>query len=224
MPRRKHEGLSGSPPGAFKELASLNPVPPRARRKGEGVFRFRTSARSGFRDEAMSAPLIRQPDDVMREGVPSYAPEALQFVREGLAHTIEQVHGPTPRAFEFLAKFVEDHGLDWEDLTALHGEGGLPPRVVSAIQMIGGPEKLNRHVRGGDLCWGLRDLAMQKWGLMARAVLQRWGVRTTLDFGRIVFEAIERGQMQKQPGDALEDFADVYDFDKAFDRSFRVST
>src|SRR5437763_1785964 len=50
--------------------------------------------------------------------------------------------------------------------------------------------KETRHISGQDLCEGLRDLALRRWGMMARAVFSRWGITSTLDFGRIVFAMI----------------------------------
>jgi uncharacterized repeat protein (TIGR04138 family) len=75
----------------------------------------------------------------------------------------------------------------------------------------------SRHITGRQLCEGLRDLAIDRWGLMAPSVLRQWNVRSTHDFGRIVFAMIEAGLLQKQPGDTLADFDDVFDFRQAFD-------
>src|SRR5947209_20514962 len=47
--------------------------------------------------------------------------------------------------------------------------------------------KASRHVSGAQLCEGLREYALMQWGLMARAVLRRWNVTRTEDFGRSVF-------------------------------------
>jgi uncharacterized repeat protein (TIGR04138 family) len=82
--------------------------------------------------------------------------------------------------------------------------------------------KHNRHVSGGQLCLGLRELALKQWGMMAPAVLGRWGVKSTLDFGRIVFAMIDGGYMQKTETDRLEDFRAVYDFNTAFHPGFKV--
>ena len=81
----------------------------------------------------------------------------------------------------------------------------------------------SRHVSGQQLCEGLREFAFRQWGMLARVVLERWGINATLDFGRIVFTLIEAGQMQKTPDDSIEDFRDVYDF-KAFDTGYRIAT
>ncbi len=80
----------------------------------------------------------------------------------------------------------------------------------------------NRHVGGQELCEGLRDLALTQWGLLARTVLQRWNITSTLDFGKIVFALIEGGLMQKTDSDSLEDFRNVYDFRTAFEGEYRI--
>lgn len=79
-----------------------------------------------------------------------------------------------------------------------------------------------RHVSGTQLCQGLRDLARQRWGLLARSVLRRWHITSTTDFGEIVFLLVDSGWMQKEPQDSLDDFDDVYDFAEAFDRDFAL--
>ena len=89
-----------------------------------------------------------------------------------------------------------------------------------------GPEKLrssdNRHVSGQQLCEGLGELAREKWGRMARTVLRRWNITSTLDFGRIVYAMIEMEQMQKVEEDSIDDFKDVYDFKTAFETAYQI--
>jgi uncharacterized repeat protein (TIGR04138 family) len=82
-------------------------------------------------------------------------------------------------------------------------------------------EKISRHVTGQDLCEGLRELAQNRWGLLARTVLGRWNIRRTIDFGRIVFAMVEAGWMQTTPDDSLEDFREVFDFKTAFETEYR---
>ena len=84
--------------------------------------------------------------------------------------------------------------------------------------------KANRHVTGRDLCHGLRDFALSRWGFLARTVLRRWNITSTLDFGRIVFALVEAGQMQKTPDDTIEDFRNVYDFRTAFEVGYRIQS
>ena len=73
------------------------------------------------------------------------------------------------------------------------------------------------HVSGKELLDGLRDMARERFGLMARTVLNQWGVTKTVDFGDIVFNLVDEQIMSKQDSDTREDFADRYDFEEAFD-------
>lgn len=80
----------------------------------------------------------------------------------------------------------------------------------------------DRHVTGQQLCQAIRKYAVDQFGLMAQCVLNAWGVRETGDFGEIVFNLIEIGQMRKTDTDRREDFDDVYSFDKAFRQNFKI--
>ena len=82
----------------------------------------------------------------------------------------------------------------------------------------------SRHVSGQQLCEGLREFAISQWGMLARVVLGRWNIHSTLDFGRIVFSLIEVGQMQKTDHDSLEDFRGVFDFRSSFESGYRISS
>lgn len=73
-----------------------------------------------------------------------------------------------------------------------------------------------RHVSGAELCHAIQRYAIDQYGLLARNVLGHWGVRATSDFGEIVFNLIDIGQMRKTDNDRREDFDEVYDFSKAF--------
>ncbi len=73
------------------------------------------------------------------------------------------------------------------------------------------------HVSGQQLCRSLRDLAVERWGMLAKAVLNKWNIRESLDFGNMVYLLIDNNYMRKTDEDRLDDFRDVYDFDKAFD-------
>ena len=73
-----------------------------------------------------------------------------------------------------------------------------------------------RHVSGRELLGGMRDLAIRKFGKQAKAVLAKWNIFRTEDFGEIVFEMIDGGLLTKRPRDSREDFRNGFDFDKAF--------
>ncbi|MFN2397476.1 MAG: Minf_1886 family protein [Gemmatimonadaceae bacterium] len=77
-----------------------------------------------------------------------------------------------------------------------------------------------RHISGRELAAACRDLALERFGVMARLVLENWGVRTTADIGDIVFTLVNLGLLISQPSDSREEFADVFDFDQAFEREY----
>ena len=79
-----------------------------------------------------------------------------------------------------------------------------------------------RHVTGKELLEGIRDYALDQYGPLARTVLGYWGITKTDDFGKIVFALVDVGVLRKQPDDKLEDFADVYSFEEAFDKGYTI--
>lgn len=77
-----------------------------------------------------------------------------------------------------------------------------------------------RHVSGAEIMQGVRQLALENFGYLARTVLSSWGVGSTADFGEIVFNLIGADLLQKTADDSKEDFVGLYDFDEAFDTAF----
>jgi uncharacterized repeat protein (TIGR04138 family) len=77
-----------------------------------------------------------------------------------------------------------------------------------------------RHVSGQTLCEGLKKLAIKKWGRMAMVVLNAWGIKTTRDFGEIVYLMIRHEWMSATETDSIDDFDDVYDFKTVFKDQF----
>jgi uncharacterized repeat protein (TIGR04138 family) len=149
----------------------------------------------------------------IREKAGPYPPQAYQFVREGLAHTVKSVHGEaaaleadaTPKSNAEELQEILDH-LDATDGGQIPSEDDDAPDAYTH----------KRHISGQQLCLGLRDYAILQYGRLARTVLSSWGVRRTEDFGRIVFAMVEAGWMRKQDDDTIEDFENVFDFDEAF--------
>jgi uncharacterized repeat protein (TIGR04138 family) len=86
------------------------------------------------------------------------------------------------------------------------------------------PEEEGAHISGRELLDGIRVLGLKQFGMLAPTVFRLWGVETTEDFGRIVFEMVERGELRKTERDSLADFLDIYTFDEAFQRDYRVET
>ena len=79
------------------------------------------------------------------------------------------------------------------------------------------------HLTGQELCEAIRLYASDLFGLMAKVVLNSWGIYATRDFGEIVYNLIEIGEMTKSETDRLEDFSDVYDFEEAFHQRYEIT-
>jgi uncharacterized repeat protein (TIGR04138 family) len=73
-----------------------------------------------------------------------------------------------------------------------------------------------RHVTAKELLEGIREEATAGFGPLARTVFETWNVRSTADFGRIVFNLVDAGEMGKTEEDDLKDFNEVYDFRDVF--------
>jgi uncharacterized repeat protein (TIGR04138 family) len=88
--------------------------------------------------------------------------------------------------------------------------------VLSALHHVlqGLPEP--RHISGRELVEGVRELALEKFGPMARTVLEHWGIHETGDVGDVVFALVGAGILIKQDEDTRADFERVFDFDEAF--------
>lgn len=153
-----------------------------------------------------------------------YPPEAFAFVSESLGRAIEDIHGPASPALTALSGIMTANGIGADELEALYSAGTLNPKVAKLVREVGGPQATDRHIGGGDLCRSLRRIAAERWGSLARTVFASWNITQTIDFGRIVMEMVEKGYMSSKPGDALEDFADIYDFSAIDDDALTLLT
>jgi uncharacterized repeat protein (TIGR04138 family) len=77
-----------------------------------------------------------------------------------------------------------------------------------------------RHISGQELAEGVRDLALERFGPMARTVLEHWGIGATRDLGDIVFALVDCGVLLRQDEDSLSDFEDVFDFEAVFESGY----
>ena len=92
--------------------------------------------------------------------------------------------------------------------------------VLSALEYCQARLTERRHIGGRELAGACRDLALERYGVLARLVLDHWGVRSTRDIGDVVFTLVDLGLLISQPTDSRDDFTDVYDFDQAFEREY----
>jgi len=88
--------------------------------------------------------------------------------------------------------------------------------VLAALHETVSRLKKPRHITGKELAVGIRKYALDQFGPMVKTVFHHWGIRTTLDFGKIVYALIDVQLLSRQPEDKLEDFDKVYEFEEAF--------
>jgi uncharacterized repeat protein (TIGR04138 family) len=70
--------------------------------------------------------------------------------------------------------------------------------VLSALEFCQGRLPERRHITGAELARACRDLALDRYGVMARLVLEHWGIRQTTDIGDIVFALVDLG-LRRRP-------------------------
>jgi len=92
--------------------------------------------------------------------------------------------------------------------------------VLSALEYCQARLTDRRHINGRELSLGCRDLALERYGVLARLVLEHWGVRCTADLGDVVFTLVDLGLLISLPNDSRDEFAEVFDFEEAFERAY----
>lgn len=92
--------------------------------------------------------------------------------------------------------------------------------VLAALEYCQQRMAERRHISGRELAHACRDLALERYGVMARPVLEHWGVRTSGDIGDVVFTLVDLGLLLSQPSDTREEFVGAFDFDDAFERHY----
>ena len=92
--------------------------------------------------------------------------------------------------------------------------------VLAALEFCQARLPERRHISGRELAEGCRDLARDRFGVLARMVLEYWGITRTADLGDVVFTLVEMELLLSQPTDTRDDFVAVFDFEHAFDRDY----
>lgn len=115
-----------------------------------------------------------------------------------------------PNAFFFVNE-VAAAAVKWLKSGEMRPKDAAPSR---------GEDGVNFHISGGELLDAMRRLARERWGCLARMVLEGWGVRRTEDVGEIVFMMVEDEKLdwKRRESDTRDDFLGGYDFREAFDK------
>ena len=158
-----------------------------------------------------------------------YCVDAYTFVFEALNYAHEEIHRKTgehssgTEAEVTEATEIEKLLLSEElEITDVDVDEEIESLQQMSAEGQSSSEQTARHVTGQELCGAIRSLALEQYGYMAKCVLNSWGVYRTGDFGNIVFNLIEIGQMKKTDRDKLEDFENVFDFDRELVQNFSI--
>ena len=102
----------------------------------------------------------------------------------------------------------------------LETDGRYPRRAYLFVM----EEKLTvrRHITGKELSLGIRDLALERFGIAAKLVFDEWNISKTRHFGDIVFNLVNEGLLRKTDEDSIEDFDEVFDFSTAFETEIQI--
>jgi uncharacterized repeat protein (TIGR04138 family) len=92
--------------------------------------------------------------------------------------------------------------------------------VLSALHRRLADLDVPRHISGGEVAEAVRELAIERFGPLARTVLEHWGIHTTSDMGEIVFALVDCGVLIKQAHDTREDFEGLFSFEEAFEDQY----
>ena len=127
-----------------------------------------------------------------------------------MTHPLKRLLKEDPRYTVEAYEFVRDALAYAHEVMHLgtSADGGTPA------------DESDRHLTGQELCEASRRYAIEQYGMMARVVLNTWGIRSTSDVGELVYNLINIDLMRKSPTDRREDFDNVFDFRKAFQDDF----
>ena len=92
--------------------------------------------------------------------------------------------------------------------------------VLSALEFCQQRLPERRHISGGELAHACRELALERFGVMSKLVLEHWGIRSTADIGDIVFTLVDLQLLISQAHDQRDDFVEIFDFEAAFERDY----
>lgn len=76
-------------------------------------------------------------------------------------------------------------------------------------------------VTAEQICVVAVEYAVRAYGLMARTILAKLGLRTTGDLGDVVYKMIDAGLIFPSEGETRADFDDVFDLGEELDRRFK---
>ena len=76
------------------------------------------------------------------------------------------------------------------------------------------------HLSARELYLGACAYALEEYGPLAARVLEFWGIKSSRDFGNIVYNLIEVGVFGKQKGDSPEQFDELPDLQQVLNAPY----
>ena len=70
-----------------------------------------------------------------------------------------------------------------------------------------------QHITAADLLESIKVVGNSAFGFLAKTLFGQWGIRTTDDWGRVVWVLVESEIWGKQPEDKQSDFNGLWDFE-----------
>ena len=95
--------------------------------------------------------------------------------------------------------------------------------VLEALQFTREKFQAAGHVTGQQLLEGIKDLALEQYGAMAKLVFEHWGIEKTRDFGNIVINMVNERILSKTAEDKIEDFDNIYNFEEVFVKDYELT-
>lgn len=105
--------------------------------------------------------------------------------------------------------------------TDLRYDIGAYEFVMEALSYTQKKLKRHKHITGLELLRGIRELLLKEYGPMAMTILKHWGIKSTEDFGHIVFNLVGNRVLSKSEDDNIEHFRDIFDFEEVFNKGYR---
>ncbi|MCS7250029.1 MAG: hypothetical protein N2323_00195 [candidate division WOR-3 bacterium] len=94
--------------------------------------------------------------------------------------------------------------------------------VLDALEYTKRKLKTRDHISGHELLLGFKELATKEFGILAKTVLEYWGIKSTDDVGEIVFNLCEAKILTKRKEDKKEDFSNFFDFEEEFVKKYQI--
>jgi uncharacterized repeat protein (TIGR04138 family) len=107
---------------------------------------------------------------------------------------------------------------------SVHAYRFLFESMGEALSLAGKMEAdgVERHLTGQELLHGMRVHAENCFGPLAAQVWRSWGIKESLDWGRLVFILVESTLLSKRDEDTVEDFREGFDFDQVFVQDYQI--